>query len=599
MHRFRLAMVLLIVLWGGVATASNRRSLKMPGVQEHFDLRYLPEHRYTGATGDRGDTEMTLDLYIPAGRGPFPMVMYVHGGSYSGGSKYVGSSNKDLVKNLLKQGFAVASLNYILRPKGIFPQVWYDYRDSMRFLRKESARFRLDPLRFGVYGISAGGWLVSSATVGNGDLLYAGYRLVSCAELKKQNWRYRVRDPLEHKAWLRPMRNPQPSWPGIHGGVTAVAFDFSHHMNEVKPWNPAYQDWIGKGYTPKYMKKMPEDGGRSRIQFAEMTGKKHRGRNVHVPPFYGKRDESTALAADGSEKPLGDVVIDFYKKHLIEDYRLPAPEIYPVPRCFAGRTEVSMVAPPGTTIHFTVDGSQPTARSPAYSRPFTITRDTVVKAITVRNGLADSGVNVAQFVQGHQPPQITGPEELPPATTGQRYEFTFTSNARDTRWLIQGELVPHVPWKKQNMVYPNNMVLNALTGHWSGTPHNPGVYWIQVWVNNGPGTVASHRDYRWVVRGRELPGASWSAQASKSDQNVELARLVHDGGWSGKYWLNPLVAELNVRGVRFLLMGDKKEDRTLIVDKRDLKDAVAALRAAVDQNQKRLQSKTQWLHDGR
>lgn len=44
----------------------ERRSLKIEGVTEHFDVRYLPDWRYTGDAGERGDIRMTLDLYIPA-----------------------------------------------------------------------------------------------------------------------------------------------------------------------------------------------------------------------------------------------------------------------------------------------------------------------------------------------------------------------------------------------------------------------------------------------------------------------------------------------------------------------------------------------------
>ena len=63
--------------------------------------------------------------------------------------------------------------------------------------------------------------------------------------------------------------------------------------------------------------------------------------------------------------------------------RLPVPVITPQgPFRFAAKTTVSMAAPEGSagTIHYTRDGSDPDRASPAYERPFEITRDTTVRA---------------------------------------------------------------------------------------------------------------------------------------------------------------------------------------------------------------------------
>ncbi|MDN4492165.1 chitobiase/beta-hexosaminidase C-terminal domain-containing protein [Ureibacillus aquaedulcis] len=49
----------------------------------------------------------------------------------------------------------------------------------------------------------------------------------------------------------------------------------------------------------------------------------------------------------------------------------------------------------GATIHYTTDGSEPTIESPVYSEPITITEDTTIKAIAVKDGLTTS--DVAEF----------------------------------------------------------------------------------------------------------------------------------------------------------------------------------------------------------
>ena len=53
---------------------------------------------------------------------------------------------------------------------------------------------------------------------------------------------------------------------------------------------------------------------------------------------------------------------------------------------FEESTQVSMSGPDGAEIHYTLDGSTPTAESPVYSEPLTLTDTTTVKAIAIKDG---------------------------------------------------------------------------------------------------------------------------------------------------------------------------------------------------------------------
>ena len=55
---------------------------------------------------------------------------------------------------------------------------------------------------------------------------------------------------------------------------------------------------------------------------------------------------------------------------------------------FSDSTQVSMSGSDGAEIHYTTDGSVPTASSTLYSAPFTLTATTVVKAIAIKNGVS-------------------------------------------------------------------------------------------------------------------------------------------------------------------------------------------------------------------
>jgi hypothetical protein len=53
---------------------------------------------------------------------------------------------------------------------------------------------------------------------------------------------------------------------------------------------------------------------------------------------------------------------------------------------FAETTSVSMSGPDGAEIHYTTDGSAPTAESTLYSEAFTLSDTATVKAIAIKDG---------------------------------------------------------------------------------------------------------------------------------------------------------------------------------------------------------------------
>ncbi len=99
----------------------------------------------------------SFDLEVPAGAtGPFPLVVWIHGGSWRGGDK-----GKNPAAFLGAYGLATASINYRLLPAAPFPAQLQDCKAAIRFLRAHAAEFRLDPARIGVWGESAGGNLAA------------------------------------------------------------------------------------------------------------------------------------------------------------------------------------------------------------------------------------------------------------------------------------------------------------------------------------------------------------------------------------------------------------------------------------------------------
>jgi acetyl esterase/lipase len=97
-----------------------------------------------------------LDLYLPNGDGPFPLIIWIHGGAF-----FMGSKEEHVPVDYLNRGYAIASLNYRLSQHALFPAQIEDCKSAVRWLRANAKTYSLAPDRFCAWGGSAGGHLAS------------------------------------------------------------------------------------------------------------------------------------------------------------------------------------------------------------------------------------------------------------------------------------------------------------------------------------------------------------------------------------------------------------------------------------------------------
>jgi len=95
-----------------------------------------------------------LDVYVPEGAGPFPAVVLIHGGAFMMGDKGGEASN---AKALNARGYVAISINYRLSGEARFPAQIYDIKAAVRFARANASTYRINPLKMGSWGASAGG----------------------------------------------------------------------------------------------------------------------------------------------------------------------------------------------------------------------------------------------------------------------------------------------------------------------------------------------------------------------------------------------------------------------------------------------------------
>ncbi len=104
-----------------------------------------------------GSDAQKLDIYLPEGSSPFPVVIVIHGGGFVTGDK----ANPAAGDELLAAGYAVVSVNYRLSGEAKYPAPIQDVKTAVRWLRANAAQYKLDPQRFAAFGQSAGGNLAA------------------------------------------------------------------------------------------------------------------------------------------------------------------------------------------------------------------------------------------------------------------------------------------------------------------------------------------------------------------------------------------------------------------------------------------------------
>ena len=99
--------------------------------------------------------QQTMNITLPKeGKGPFPVVVFIHGGGWASGDKQ--SENALKILSITKYGYAVASLNYRLTPDGVWTNQIYDVKKALYFLRKYGAIYHLTTEKLVLWGVSAG-----------------------------------------------------------------------------------------------------------------------------------------------------------------------------------------------------------------------------------------------------------------------------------------------------------------------------------------------------------------------------------------------------------------------------------------------------------
>ena len=142
------------------------------------EIVYIPKYKlpakalakmkvYENVTYANRSATQHLDIYMPKGVVKPPLIVWTHGGGFVIGDddfmKFDESAK--LLEVFIKNGVAVASVNYRLAQEALFPAAGVDVKSAIRFLRANASKYGYDPKRFATGGDSAGSYLALMAAI--------------------------------------------------------------------------------------------------------------------------------------------------------------------------------------------------------------------------------------------------------------------------------------------------------------------------------------------------------------------------------------------------------------------------------------------------
>jgi acetyl esterase len=123
-----------------------------------------------------GDKQRLARLYQPAGNGPFPALLQVHGGAWNNKDR---TDGQNAALDLARAGVVVLAIDFRNAPEAPYPASLQDINYGIRWLKAHCGEFGSSPQQVGAYGTSSGGHQVLLAAIRPDD---ARYRALALAE---------------------------------------------------------------------------------------------------------------------------------------------------------------------------------------------------------------------------------------------------------------------------------------------------------------------------------------------------------------------------------------------------------------------------------
>ncbi len=126
-----------------------------------------------------GEAPLLAQVYRPAAGGPYPALLDVHGGAWSGNVRF---ANKGLDRILAATGMVVVAIDFRQAPQDPYPAMVQDVNYATRWIKRNAAGLGVRPGPVGALGTSSGGHLALLSAVRPRDPRFAALPLPPAGE---------------------------------------------------------------------------------------------------------------------------------------------------------------------------------------------------------------------------------------------------------------------------------------------------------------------------------------------------------------------------------------------------------------------------------
>ncbi len=249
-----------------------------------------------------------LDFWKAEGEGPRPLVVFIHGGGFTGGDKAKWRESGEIGR-LVKNGVSCAAINYRFRKDAPIQEILRDAARAVQTLRSRAEEWNLDKTRFAGFGGSAGAgtslWLLSRddlADAASDDPVARESSRLQAAVLMSTQATY---DLTKWETFLGPS---DPAW-WTSPNEAAEFYHFQVQEDLLKPEAQTVLrecdmlSWIGPGDGPVYVSNpLPDVASMNRGHYLHHPGHAREIRKAceaaGVPCVWVQQAAGAALPAD-------------------------------------------------------------------------------------------------------------------------------------------------------------------------------------------------------------------------------------------------------------------------------------------------------------
>jgi acetyl esterase/lipase len=144
---------------------------------------------------NKAGRQLIARIYEPAGKGPFPTVLDLHGGAWNAKDR---KAEEPMDRAIAESGVLVVAVDLTLAPESPYPACVQDANFAVRWLKTKAAAWNGNPAKIGVYGSSSGGHVAELLAMRPRDSRYNAIPLREAASADASVAYVAMRSPISN-----------------------------------------------------------------------------------------------------------------------------------------------------------------------------------------------------------------------------------------------------------------------------------------------------------------------------------------------------------------------------------------------------------------